>query len=123
MMCKDGTYYYKVTAYYADIDCESEYALAENSDDDFVMVEVVSVNENIYNQVKIYPNPAKDRIKVEAEHIKTLTIVNMTGQVVMSQETNSDEMTLDLSDFETGMYMLQIVTETGVVTRQINIIK
>ena len=47
----------------------------------------------------------------------------MTGQVVMSQETSSDEMTLDLSDFETGMYVLQIVTETGVVTRQINIIK
>ena len=123
MMCKDGTYYYKVTAYYADIDCESEYALAENSDDDFVIVEVVSINENIYNQVNIYPNPAKDRIKVEAEHIKTLTIVNMTGQVVMSQVTNSDEMTLDLSDFETGMYMLQIVTETGVITRQINVIK
>ena len=123
MMCEDGTYYYKVTAYYADIDCESEYALAEDSTDDFVMVEVVSVNENIYNQVKIYPNPAKDYIKVEAEQITSLTIVNMTGQVVMRQDADSDEMTIDLSDFETGMYMLQIVTETGIVTRQINIIK
>ncbi len=123
LMCKDGTYYYKVTAYYADIDCESDYALAEGSTDDYVTVTVVSINENSDSHIKIYPNPAKDRIKVEAEHINSLTIVNMMGQVVMRQDADSDEMTLDLGDFESGMYMLQIETASGVVTRQINIIK
>lgn len=123
MMCKDGTYYYKVTAYYADIDCESDYALADNSTDDYVMVDVVSISENPDNQIKIYPNPAKDKIKIEAEQINSLMLVNMMGQVVMRQDADSNEVTLDLSDFESGMYMLQISTESGMVTRQINVIK
>ena len=123
MMSEDATYYYKVTAYYADTDCESDYAIAEDSTDDFVMVEVVSINESADNQIKIYPNPAKDKIRIEAEQINSLTIVNMVGQIVMKQDADSDVMTIDLSDYESGMYMLQIETESGVVTRQINIMK
>ena len=123
MMCEDGTYYYKVTAYYADIDCESEYALAEDSTDDFVMVEVVSIDEYPNADIKIYPNPAKDNIKIEAEQITSLSIINMTGQVVLKQDVCSDEVTLDLSTFESGMYLLRVDTESGIITRQINVIK
>ena len=41
---KVGTAYYKVTAYYADEDCESEYGLAADSTDDFVMVDITTIN-------------------------------------------------------------------------------
>lgn len=123
MMCENGTYYYKVTAYYADIDCESDFAIAEDSTDDFVMVDVVSINENHDSQIKIYPNPVRDQLRVEAKQINSVTIVNMMGQIVMRQNVNSDVMTLNLSDFESGMYMLQIETELGINTRQINVIK
>lgn len=123
MMCEDGTYYYKVTAYYADIDCESDFAFAEDSTDDFVMVEVVSINEDADNKIKLYPNPAKDNIKVEAERISSLTIINMTGQIVLKHDVCSDEVTLDISTLESGMYLLRIDTESGIITRQINVIK
>ena len=123
MMCEDGTYYYKVTAYYADNDCESDFAIAEGSNDDFVVVEVVSVNENIESQIRIYPNPAKDNIKVGAEQISSLTLVNMVGQVVLKQEVDSDEVTLDVSELQSGMYILQINTNSGLISRRINIVK
>ena len=120
---KVGTSYYKVTAYYADEDCESEYGLAEGSTDDFVMVEITSINENISGNVEVYPNPLKDKVNVKAEQMKSLTIVNMTGQVVMRQDVDADQTVLDLSELNSGLYILNIETESGVVTRQVNIIK
>ena len=47
----------------------------------------------------------------------------MTGQVVLKQDVCSDEVTLDLSTFESGMYLLRVDTESGIITRQINVIK
>ena len=55
--------------------------------------------------------------------MKSLTVVNMTGQVVMRQDVDTDETTLDLSELNSGLYILNIETESGVITRQINIIK
>jgi hypothetical protein len=120
---KVGTSYYKVTAYYADEDCESEYGLAADSTDDFVMVDITSINENNSDKVAVYPNPLKDKVNVKAEQMKSLTVVNMTGQVVMRQDVDTDETTLDLSELNSGLYILNIETESGVMTRQINIIK
>lgn len=120
---KVGTSYYKVTAYYADEDCESEYGLAEGSTDDFVMVEITSINENISGKVEVYPNPLKDKVNVKAEQMKSLAVVNMTGQVVMRQDVDADQTVLDLSELNSGLYILNIETESGVVTRQVNIIK
>ena len=120
---KVGTSYYKVTAYYADEDCESEYGLAADSTDDFVMVDITSINENNSDKIAVYPNPLKDKVNVKAEQMKSLTVVNMTGQVVMRQDVDTDETILDLSELNSGLYILNIETESGVMTRQINIIK
>lgn len=123
-MCnKVGTAYYKVTAYYADEDCESEYGLAADSSDNFVAVDIISVNENVFDKVMIYPNPVKDKLNVVAEQMNSLTVVNMTGQVVVSQDVNSDEIVLDVTSLNAGLYVLNISTESGVITRQINVIR
>ena len=123
MSNKVGTTYYKVTAYYADEDCESEYGMAANSTDDFVAVDVTSINENMSDGVVIYPNPSKDKVNIKAEQMKSLTVVNMTGQVVMRQDVDDDQLILDISSLNSGLYILNIETDFGVMTRQINIIK
>ena len=123
MTNKAGTYYYKVSAYYADIDCESEFGMAADSSNDYVSVVVTSLDENANNNIELYPNPVKDKLYIKAEHINAVTIVNMMGQVVKKQDTNSDMMALDLSGIESGMYLIQIETVSGMTTRQINIIK
>lgn len=120
---KVGMSYYKVTAYYANEDCESEYGVAAGSTDDYVVVDVTSINENISDKVELYPNPSKDKVNVKAEQMKSLSVVNMTGQVVMRQDVDADEITLDLGTLTSGLYILNIETESGMMTRQINIIK
>lgn len=120
----EGTYYYKVSAYYADSDCESDFGLAENSDEDFVMVDVTTLDENAAAEIlNVYPNPANDKLNIKARQITSLTIVNMMGQTVMRQSVDADEFVLDVSGLDSGMYLLNVETETGMVTRQINIVK
>jgi hypothetical protein len=87
------------------------------------MVDITSINENNSDKVAVYPNPLKDKVNVKAEQMKSLTVVNMTGQVVMRQDVDTDETTLDLSELNSGLYILNIETESGMMTRQINIIK
>lgn len=117
-----GRYYYKVSAYYASIDCESEFGMSANSSNDYVVVEMTSIEENQGKYVMMYPNPVKDVLKVKAEHMTSLTIVNIMGQVVVRQDVESDEVVLELGYLQSGIYLVRIETLSGVVTRQINII-
>lgn len=118
-----GTYYYKVSAYYAGIDCESEFGMAANSTNDYVMIDITSVDGISDNDIVIYPNPAYDKLCVKADHITSLTIVNMMGQIVMRQYCDSDELTIDLGNLHSGMYVLQIESKSGLLSRRINIVK
>lgn len=115
--------YYKVTAYYAATDCESEYGLAANSDDDYVSVEITSVNENIDDFVNVYPNPAKDKIYIHAQNMTYVSMTNMSGQLVYSGEMNSDEDIIDVSDLQSGIYILNIISDDNIITKKINIVK
>lgn len=121
---KLGMHYYKVTAYYADEDCESEYGLAAGSSDDFVVVEITSLNENISDDVTIYPNPAKDIIYIDVkENVKEINVYNMLGVKMSSFNVQSSTANIDMSGYDSGLYILNIETESGIITRQINIIK
>lgn len=119
---KLGMHYYKVTAYYADEDCESEYGLAAGSSDDFVVVEITSLNENISDNVMIYPNPVKDILHIDAnENVNEINVYNIMG--VKMSTIKGQHNVVDMSGYDSGLYILNIVTESGIITRQINIIK
>lgn len=118
-----GIQYYKVTAYYAATDCESEYGLAANSDDDYVAVEITSVNENIDDFVKVYPNPAKDKIYVNAQNIIHISVTNVRGQVVYRKDMDSNEDVIDVSGLQSGLYILNIMSDNNIHTKKINIVR
>ena len=121
---KLGLHYYKVTAYYADEDCESEYGLAAGSSDDFVLVEITSLNENVSDDVMIYPNPAKHIVYIDAkENVKEVNVYNMLGVKMSTLNVQNTTANIDMSGYDSGLYILNIETESGIITRQINIIK
>lgn len=70
--------------------------------------DILAVEEGIENQVRIYPNPAKDRVTVEGKGI--LTITNSIGQPVLTKEINGKE-TVELPK---GLYFVQL---NGVVRK------
>ena len=121
-----GTYYYQVTATYEEdgVECESEPAKVYNDETkDYVLVEVTAIGENNVNGVMIYPNPTNGNLNVNVEAMKRITIVNTIGQIVYDQEVVSDNEIIDMSQYETGIYMVRIVTEKGVAVKRVSVVR
>ena len=73
--------------------------------------------------VEIFPNPAKDQLTIKAEDITEVAVYNSIGQKVFSQDIDADELVINTSDFDAGIYMVRIKADGAEVTRKISIIK
>jgi endonuclease/exonuclease/phosphatase family metal-dependent hydrolase len=90
-----------------------------------------STTENIQNKVaiKVYPNPAKDLVQVNidsksfvSETIQ-LSIYNLYGALLASFDMDhSNAMTLDVSHFSSGTYLLKAGNRTSIIATQTLII-
>ena len=114
-----GTFYYKVTAVYED--CESEPAIAgADPEHNYVMVGVTGLDENTAN-VNIFPNPTKDNVTIQAKGMSRVTVVSVIGQVVYDTKLDQDEYILNMAQFNTGMYVVRVYTESGVAVKRVTV--
>ena len=73
---------------------------------------VVNVNlvtgqpEDTFNNISIFPNPAKEKIYIKHAQGNTLTIINNLGVELFQEQINSSDFTIDVSNFEEGLYFL-----------------
>jgi hypothetical protein len=84
---------------------------------DDVRVEVndpVSIAEQQLNQVILYPNPAKEVVRIQSSfEITALTLLSVSGKQI---PVNGLE-TLDVTQLDPGIYFLHITTTQGVVVK------
>lgn len=121
-----GTYYYQVTAFYSkyDEECESDPATAYGDEtQDYVVVEVTSIEENGVNGMMIYPNPTQGNMTIMAEAMTRISIINTLGQVVYDQAVATDNTVINMSQFDAGIYMVRITTETGVAVERVTVVR
>ena len=119
-----GTYYYQVRAEY-DNECESDPAEAADDPSVNYVSETTTaqgVDENGSN-VALYPNPTKGNVTIEAEGMSRITVVSVLGQVVFDTELDADTYTLNMSQFNAGMYMVRVYTEGGVTVKRVTVMQ
>jgi hypothetical protein len=117
-----GTYYYQVKAEY-DNGCESEAAAAyDEPSHNYVSATVDAVGDNSDN-VALYPNPTKGNVTIEAAGMSRITVVSVLGQVVYDTELEADTYTLNMSQFNAGMYMVRVYTESGVTVKRVTVMQ
>ncbi|MDG1334306.1 MAG: T9SS type A sorting domain-containing protein [Crocinitomicaceae bacterium] len=65
--------------------------------------------------VNVFPNPSKGSFKVlSSELIVSYTVVDLTGRnVIENEEISTKHFSIDLSDERSGMYVLEITTNSG----------
>ena len=70
-----------------------------------------------YNQqqIKIYPNPANNKITIDANDVLDVKLFDVLGKQITSTKTND----VDVSNFNDGVYFLQIKTNTTTTTQKI----
>ena len=55
-----------------------------------------------------------------AEGMKRITITNTLGQVVYDNEADTDNEVINMSQYDAGIYMVRITTESGSVVRKVS---
>ena len=71
-----------------------------------------SVSEIEASAMSVFPNPATDRLYVNAENLNYVEIFDMTGRSVMTSTMN----VIDLSNVEAGVYFVTVRSENAAKT-------
>jgi hypothetical protein len=99
---------------------QSDTLTSTGGDQDWFVVKYgymwpASIEENISaSQVKIYPNPAKDQLIIEAAKAgSTISVFNMVGQQVYEAKTLNGNKVVDVSGLPIGNYIVQLIANDG----------
>jgi len=80
---------------------------------------VSSVNTVTASVLNVYPNPATSTLNVSTGSEKgSVKIFNALGSLVKSVDHKGGLLTLDVSGFSKGLYVVQLTTSKGVVTER-----
>jgi len=86
------------------------------------LTSVLSTNDFLSSNFNIFPNPVKNVINFFNDTNALVSLVEMTdlnGRVIKSLKVNATEGQISVSDLATGMYMMKITTDQGVVNKKI----
>ncbi|MBN2173588.1 MAG: carboxypeptidase regulatory-like domain-containing protein [Bacteroidales bacterium] len=108
----NGSYDYYGTAVF-------EYG--ESSATNTITIPILVGMEEIRSKtVNIFPNPAKEMVNIESViGIKSVKIVDNKGNAVFENTTEGFNFQINVSQFESGIYIIQVVTDGEMVTRKI----
>jgi hypothetical protein len=76
--------------------------------DDVKFGAALGVNSFEASKVKMYPNPTNSQFTIEANNtIERVALYNVLGQEVVASQFNSNSVTLDISNLQTGVYVVK----------------
>ena len=108
----------------ADIDNDGDMdVIASSQNDDKIAwyenLTILGVEENQIDTIKIYPNPTDGLLYIDAntESIIGATVFDILGKKVLQLQGNKQQ--VDISSLESGMYFLNLKTESGQFNQKI----
>lgn len=87
---------------------------------------VATPEQDFLSKITIYPNPAKDYIRIKAEKAYNIIIFNNLGckiQETKSQETASKSLIISLSALTPGLYFINFYNEAEFFSRKLIIMR
>ena len=75
-----------------------------------------SVAETTTETYNIFPNPVKDVLTVKGENMKQVVIYNSLGQMVETINADANEVKVNVSAYNNGMYFINVIDNNGAMT-------
>lgn len=75
-------------------------------------VKPTSIDE-LGSSFNIYPNPAKDYMMISGKDIETISIYNYLGILIDRIETSSDNVEINTSGYNSGVYFINVMDKEG----------
>lgn len=82
---------------------------------------VLSNRDDALFESKIYPNPSSDTWTISTPNnmINSVEVFNVLGKKVISQNFNSDEVSISVQSLASGIYLARLTTNAGVKTMKL----
>ena len=77
-----------------------------------------SVNQVIDGNILVYPNPASDILNITGAIEGTLKLYDVSGRLLVEEKIKGNTQ-LNLSSYDTGVYLLQVITDNTVITKRV----
>ena len=82
-----------------------------------------NINELSFKDLSIYPNPNNGQFTItNSQEMTELIITDLQGKVILNNvNINLNKVNIDLTDFKRGMYMINIKTIDGMITKTVTV--
>jgi hypothetical protein len=66
--------------------------------------------------LKVYPNPNSGTFMIESGNVmnKTIQVMDVTGRIVLTEQTDKDRVLVDITNLANGMYQVRVLSDKGV---------
>lgn len=87
-------------------------------------IDNTSAGGNLVSELRIFPNPAREFVKISAgNRMEQIIVTDITGRVVYNETLSSFEHQLNTSNLDNGIYIMSILTEQGKMVRKFQVRK
>ncbi len=85
-----------------------------------VSVDIITdIAKSIEENINIYPNPAKEKLTISNIYNSDITITSISGQTIFNKENCNNIETIDVTQFNKGVYLLKIINEQFIISKKI----
>ena len=82
--------------------------------------DILSTQEYLINDISFYPNPLKgNKLYIDTNQSLNIEIFNILGKRIISDEVNSNKNYLNLSDLNSGIYLIKISNNNQTITKKL----
>lgn len=108
--------YYYVTCVYED---------GESEPSDILDVSFVNTLERKETAFKVFPNPATDHVSIESVKgkIYSISLIDSHGSIVLEKNAGDESIDLDISRLTSSIYIIKIITEEGMFTSKLMVVR
>ncbi len=83
------------------------------------IADVISVPEYGQNECVVRPNPASEFVSIYADNMKSVSVITLTGQLVMGKDVSGNEVHMGIEHLPPGMYLVRIESAGHIFTRKL----
>ena len=73
------------------------------------------------SNVAVYPNPTQGNVTVTAPGMNQVSVFNAIGQLVYEASVGTESVTLELGQYQAGVYMVRVAGENGVSVKRVTV--
>ncbi len=82
----------------------------------------VGMSEQTKHSMVIYPNPSSGSFQINWVDDGQLRMASLSGNLILDQDYDKGDL-IDLTNVESGLYIIRIINQMGEFTQKLNLIK